>query len=483
MIENTALGGNILIYFGANEMTCKFTVLSWCVQTEALPLVFTLLLLAVVLLTGVTVAFGWKELVTLLSLLLEIGVSVLGANERVLTDELKYVCNVLLVTTGVIVEVSDAPVVNLDTVDVFWMCTLLGVTVNPVVEVGDVWISEVVLLIPKLELLGTNEELVTRTLELGEAPPLVPSGVVVLCKLTLDKIVLDLSTLVRVCEVTKLEFNAEELRARLTVTLEDDITVWLALPLSVKTVVELATLEGGSSLVVFDTLLSTSVTELDMEPLVSVAFNTLLVFGNKTVEEAKAGLLVDEIAVDNEEIFGSIVLDVGIKLVELTLTAVVEIVVTEGSRLVLEEETDEFASRVTALDKVPCVVEKRVEFTPTLELLGRLADNVTEDVFVTFETVKPGLDGELLVTRKVLDDDETVLKVMFTLDMSTSEEVDEIAVRLVARVLGNVRLSVVPVVGDNAEVVIVTNEDLSIIDVEFTRAVLWAVEGKCEIES
>lgn len=458
-------------------------MLSWCVQTEALPLVFTLLLLAVVLLTGVTVALGWTELVSLLSLLLGIGVSVLGASERVLTDELKYVCNVLLVTTGVIVEVSDAPVVKLDTVDVFWMCTLLGVTVNPVVEVDDVGIPEVVLLIPKLELLGTNEELVTRTPELGETSPLVLSGVAVLCKLTLDKIVLDLSTLVRVCEVTKPEFNTEELRAKLTVTLEDDITVRLALRLSVKTVVELTTPEGVSKLVVFDTLLSASVTELDMETLVSEALNTLLVFGNKTVKEVKAGLLVGEITVNKEELFRNIVLDVGRKLMELTSTAVVEIVVTEGSRLLLEDETDEFVSRVTAFDKVPCVVEKIVEFTPTLELFGRLGDNVTEDVFATFEIVKPGLDGELLVTTKVLDDDETVLKVMSTLDISTSVEVNEIAVRLVVRVLGNVRLSVVPVVGDNAEVVIVANEDLSIIDVEFTSAVLWAVEGKCEIES
>ena len=319
------MDGNILIHLGANETKCKFTVLSWCVQTEALPLVSTLLLLAVVLLTGVTVALGWTELGTLPGLLLEIGVSVLGANERVLTDEPKSVCNVLLVTTGVIVEVSDDPAVKLDIVDVFWMRTLLGVTVNPVVVVGDVGIPEIVLLISKLELLTTNEEL-----DLGETSPLVLSGVVVFCKLTLDKIVLDLSAVVRVCddreEETKLEFNTEELCVTLNVTLEY-ITVRLAVLLSVKTVVELTTLDGGSKLVVFDTLFSTSVTELDMETLVSEAFITLLVFGNKTVEEAKPGLLVDEIAVDN----------VGIKLVELTSTAVVEVVVkfssvvTEGS--------------------------------------------------------------------------------------------------------------------------------------------------------
>ena len=117
-----------------------------------------------------------------------------------------------------------------------------------------------------------------------------------------------------------------------------------------------------------------------------------------------------------------------------------------------------------------------MEFTATLELPGRLGDNVTEDV-------NSGLDTELIVTREVLNDDENAFKVMFTLDISTSVEVEEIGVRLVARVLGNVRLSVGPVVGDNDEVVVVANEDLSIFDVEFTRAVLWAVEGKCEIES
>ena len=110
-----------------------------------------------------------------------------------------------------------------------------------------------------------------------------------------------------------------------------------------------------------------------------------------------------------------------------------------------------------------------MEFTATLELPGRLGDNVTEDV-------NSGLDTELIVTREVLNDDENAFKVMFTLDISTSVEVEEIGVRLVARVLRNVRLSVGPVVG-------IANEDLSIFDVEFTRAVLWAVEGKCEIES
>lgn len=67
----------ILNCFGAHGIKCKvvdkFTVLSWCEQTEFLPLVSTLL--AAVLLAGVAVALGWIEpgilLETLTSLLLE----------------------------------------------------------------------------------------------------------------------------------------------------------------------------------------------------------------------------------------------------------------------------------------------------------------------------------------------------------------------------------------------------------------------------
>lgn len=137
--------------------------------TGVKPLVLKLLT-ADVLLTGVTVTLGCIELgnllVILTSLLLDCGVSVLrGVTVRVLTGVLKSDCNVLLVKTVVIAELSDSIVA-------FRMRDLLGVPVaevdNSVVEVGDniADVGKTVLFIPKLELLRTNEELVRRTSEL-----------------------------------------------------------------------------------------------------------------------------------------------------------------------------------------------------------------------------------------------------------------------------------------------------------------------------
>lgn len=61
--------------------------------------------------------------------------------------------------------------------------------------------------------------------------------------------------------------------------------------------------------------------------------------------------------------------------------------------------------------------------------------------------------------------------VMFTLDLSTPSEV-------VATVLGNVRVPFVL-----ADVVNVKTVDILLKDVEFTSAVLLAVEGNCEMET
>ena len=69
---------------------------------------------------------------------------------------------------------------------------------------------------------------------------------------------------------------------------------------------------------------------------------------------------------------------------------------------------------------------------------------------------------------------------MFTLDVSTPSEVLTTTVRLVVKVLGNVRAPLV-FVGKNTDVVKVTKVDLSLIDVEFTNAVLLAVEGNYEM--
>lgn len=65
---------------------------------------------------------------------------------------------------------------------------------------------------------------------------------------------------------------------------------------------------------------------------------------------------------------------------------------------------------------------------------------------------------------------------MFTLDLSTPPEVLTTRVRLVAKAVGNFRVPLV-LVGKSIDVVKVTKDDLSLIDVEFTTAVLLAVEG------
>lgn len=61
----------------------------------------------------------------------------LSATVRVLTDVPKFVCNVLFVNNDEMVELSDALLVKLDTVDAFWNSELVGMSVlevgNPVV--------------------------------------------------------------------------------------------------------------------------------------------------------------------------------------------------------------------------------------------------------------------------------------------------------------------------------------------------------------
>lgn len=61
----------------------------------------------------------------------------LSATVRVLTDVPKFVCNALFVNNDEMVELSDARLVKLDTVDAFWNSELVGMSVlevgNPVV--------------------------------------------------------------------------------------------------------------------------------------------------------------------------------------------------------------------------------------------------------------------------------------------------------------------------------------------------------------
>ena len=439
-------------------MLDKFVFLLWCEQTEILPLVS--ILLATVLLTGVTVALGWAELGMPLetNLLLECGVTVLRTTVRVLLDVPKSVCNVLLVNTGVTLELGD------DSIVAFRMRELISVPVVRVgVSVAVVDNSVVELLNPNVELLCTNEKLLTRVAKLDEISPLVLSTVVEFATLVLDfKVLLVPKEVIKVCDITegvnKLELNAAELRVRLTVILEV-ITDLLLLNISVvevvsrsllllmKTLDELTTSDEDLKLLKFNTLLPTSVTKVESETLVVEALNTLLVFGDEVVDEIKIGLLVDGIDLTNKELFGNSLLEVGSKNVELTKTNFVE----------------------TIVDKVEnsCVLETLVEFTRTLELVE---DGGTKDEFDAITLLKSVENvelGTMLVTGAVLNDFvlKTGVVVVFTLDLSTPTEV------------AAVRLSLVPV-GENADV---TSDDLSTIDVEFTRAVLLAVEGKCEI--
>lgn len=183
---------------------------------------------------------------------------------------------------------------------------------KPAVKVGvpvaDDGIIVVVLLVPKPELRITELELRTGAVILGETNPTV----VAFCKLPLDKIVFDLDAIVRVREVkgklTKLTSNTEEFRAGL----DAPMTVLLSVEIIL--------------VVVFNTLLPPSV----KKTLVSEAFKTLLVPGNKMVENANTGVLNDENTDRKEELLGSIRLEVGINVVELTSAACVETVVKRG---------------------------------------------------------------------------------------------------------------------------------------------------------
>lgn len=130
-----------------------------------------------------------------------------------------------------------------------------------------------------------------------------------------------------------------------------------------------------------------------------------------------------------------------------------------------------------------------VEFRRTSEL----ADTVENDAFGNFVKLRLNTEiGTRLENLKVLNDESELnrnvvvlifpVDEMFTLDLSTPPEVVTTTVRLVAKVLGNVRVPLV-LVGKNADFVKVSIVDLSLIDVAFTTAVLLAVEGNCEMET
>ena len=247
---------------------------------------------------------------------------------------------------------------------------------------------------------------------------------------------------------------------------------------------------------VFVKLLSADRTVLENVTLVFETATKLLVLGSKMAEEREIDLLLGEM---NEEALVTLLLKLGTTDEEFATNAVDEAVRVETTItcVVFEEkllrgETDEFPSRVTALvraEDLSCVLERAVEFTRTSEL----AETVTNVVFGNL--VKLRLNTELVTTLencKVLTDepelDRNVVLVlfgvdeMFTLDVSTPPEELTTTVRLVVKVLGNVRVPLF-LVGKNTDVAKVTKVDLSLIDVEFSTAVLLAVEGNYERET
>lgn len=320
-----------------------------------------------------------------------------------------------------------------------------------------------VLLIPVVDLL--NETVEGRELEFIETVLLAPNTVVEFCRILLDLITsLLLNTVFRSCdfkvEVTKLELNMAEDIVRLV------------------SGVDMTVLEE------FITEVSTSVTALENGTLVFETATELLRFANTMEGDTRIGLLPERIVVVNEESMMKRALELETTAVEFT------------PNNVLLAETDEFTSIVTGLDnaeELPLVLETMVEFTRTSGLVVNVTDIATSDEFVSL--VKFGLNSTLetmLVNWEVLNDEsepnKNVVVVisgvdeMLILGLSIPSELLRTTVRLAAKVLGSIRVPLV-LVGGNSDVVTITTDDLTILDVEFTSAVLFAVEGNFEMKT
>ena len=403
---------------------------------------------------GVTVALGRTELgillKTLTSLLLELGRSVTKVG-------------MTMAKLGVTVAKLGVTMAE------------VGRTVteggNTIVEVTTILAEEIrvrVLLIPVVDLL--NETVEGRELEFIETVLLAPNTIVEVCMISLDLTTsLLLNTVVSSCdfkvEVTKLELNMAEVIVRLVSGV--DITVLVELMTEVSTG-ETAALENGT--LVFETA------------------TELLRFANTMEDDTGIGLLPERIVVVNEESMMKRPLELGRTAVESTPNNVDEIV--------LFAEIDEFTSFVTALDsgeELLLVLETMVEFTRTSDLVVNVTNIATSDEFVSL--VKFGLNSTLetmLVNWEVLNDEsepnKNVAVVIFGVDemlmlgLSTPSELLRTTVRLAAKVLGNFRVPLV-LVSRNSDDVTITIDDLTILDVEFTNAVLLAVEGNFEMKT
>ena len=439
----------------------KFNVLCACnsLLIGVLPLVSKMLVVPFNggLDAGVTMALGRTELgillKTLTSLLLELGITVTEVGITVAK------LGVTMAKLGVTVAKLGVTVA-----EVGRTVTEGGNTIVEVTTTVEDEISVRVLLIPVVDLL--NETVEGRELEFIETVLLAPNTVVEFCRILLDLITsLLLNTVFRSCdfkvEVTKLELNMAEVIVRLVSGV--DITV----------------------LVEFITEVSTGVTAaLENGTLVFETATELLRFANTMEGDARIGLLLKRIVVVNEESMIKRPLELETTAVEFT------------PNNVLLAETEEFTSIVTALDNAEellLVLETMVEFTRTSGLVVNVTDIVTNDEFVSL--VKFGLNSTLettLVNWEVLNDEsepnKNVVVVIFGVDemlilgLSTPSELLRTTVRLAAKVLGNFRVPLVLVSG-NSDVVTITTDDLTILDVEFTSAVLFAVEGNFETKT
>jgi len=173
------------------------------------------------------------------------------------------------------------------------------------------------------------------------------------------------------------------------------------------------------------------------EPGLKVLFTrvtAVLEFCNKMVEETKNALLDGNAEVDVDEP-GNKVFEEGSEAADFPIC--VEKVVRRFR--VAMDSIDSFADCITAIDKLPQVLEETVELTSASELL---------------RTGETDANGNVKVVL-----------------LSTSNVREVIGVRELAEVTRNVSPAVV-LIGDNAEVVFSVGDDLIIFNVEFPKTPL-----------
>lgn len=171
---------------------------------------------------------------------------------------------------------------------------------------------------------------------------------------------------------------------------------------------------------------------------VTEAFDSLLEFCNKMVEETKNALLDGNAEVDLDEP-GNKVFEEGSEVADFPICG--EKVVRRFR--VAVDSIDSFADCITAIDKLPLVLEGTVELTSASELL---------------RTGEMDANGDVKVVL-----------------LSTSNVGEVIGVRELAEVTRNVSPAVV-LIGDNAEVVFSVGVNLIIFDDEFPKTPLALVD-------